>query len=337
MRTLVAPPPSLLRSSTGDVAEGSYRGGVGRVDPGLLRKGPLFRVAHEKRWVYAAVASGDLLVAAAVVRLGYVANCFAFAYDRAAGRIVGKYTAVAPPLAAEVGDTGDEGCRARFGWLGAHVAIERGRGERDYRLEVQAPQLRVSARLSTESMPPRIGAIAAIPGPPAGLFNATEKGVLLPAVGEAIAGGRHYDLEGGLGGYDYTAGFLARHTAWRWAFLLGRARGAERVALNLVQGFVGEPECAVWIDGELFPVSEGRIEMTPGQPLAPWRVGTAEGEVDLRFEPGDLHAEERNYGIIASKFLQPVGSYSGTIRLPGRAPIELDGVLGVAEDQDVLW
>lgn len=336
MRTLSERPTSVFDPVTRALRAGSFRGGVGRVDPALAGKGRMFRVAHEKRWVYAAVAADELLVTAAVVRLGYVANCFAFAFDRAAGRMVGKYSAVAPPVAANVGDTGGDGCHASFGWLGARVSIERGLGERDYRLEVRTPDLRVSARLSTETMPPPIGAVASLAGP-AGLFNATEKGVLMPTVGEAIAGGRHYDLDGGLAGYDYTSGLLARHTAWRWAFALGRARGAERVALNLVQGFVGEPECAVWIDGELHPLSEGRIDYEPGKPLSPWTVKTADGEVDLRFEPGDLHAEERNYKLIASRFIQPAGSYTGTIRLPGRDPIELDRVLGVVEDQDVLW
>ena len=77
--------------------------------------------------------------------------------------------------------------------------------------------------------------------------------------------------------------------------------------------------------------------MTEGDPRAPWTVRTREGEVDLRFEPGDIHAESHNFGVVASKFIQPAGSYSGIIRIPGRDPIELDRVLGGAEDQDVLW
>ncbi len=64
---------------------------------------------------------------------------------------------------------------------------------------------------------------------------------------------------------------------------------------------------------------------------------TADGELDLRFEPGAIHAEAHDFKLIASKFLQPAGSFSGTIRLPGRAPLELDRVLGVTEDQEVLW
>jgi hypothetical protein len=337
MRSLAEPPVSVIDPMTRALASGSFRGGVPRIDPGLGGKGPLFRVAHEKRWIYTAIAADDLLIGAAVVRLGYVANAFAFAFDRAVGRIVAKASIVAPPFAAQVAPTGGEGAQAVVRWPGTHLSMCRGVGERDYKLEIDTAELKVSARLSTDSMPPRIGAIAAIPAPPAGLWNATEKGVLLPVVGEAIAGHRRYDLDGALGGYDFTCGLLARHTSWRWAFALGRARSGERVALNLVQGFVGEAECSVWIDSELVPVSEGRVDFDPADLRAPWRVTTADGEVDLRFDPGDVHAEHRDYGVVSSKFIQPMGSYSGTLRLPGRAPIEIDRVLGVVEDQDILW
>jgi hypothetical protein len=152
-----------------------------------------------------------------------------------------------------------------------------------------------------------------------------------------IAGGKHYSLDGGLGGVDFTLGFLARRTAWRWAFALGRTRSAERVALNLVQGFVGPAECAVWVNGELYGVSGGVIDYDEKSPLAPWHVRTAEGELDLRFEPGALHAEDHDFKVVASRFIQPAGSFSGTVCFPGREPLELDRVLGVVEDQSVVW
>lgn len=337
MRTLSPRPDAIFDPQTRVLRAGSYRGGVPRVDPGLLGKGAVFRVTHEKRWVYAAVAVEDLLVGAAIVRLGYAANAFAFAYDRAAGKMMADFSGTTAPFAATVGDTGREGCLARFRWVGAELSFERGPSERDYRLEVHAPDLRISARLSTEGVPPAIGAVVSIPGPPEDLFNATEKLVLLPAVGEVIASGKHYSLDGGLGGLDFTFGFLARKTAWRWAFALGRARSAERVGINLVQGFVGPAECAVWVDGELYPVSGGIVTYDERSPLAPWQVRTEGGELDLRFEPGALHAEQHDFRVVASRFIQPAGSFSGTIRLPGRAPLELDRVLGVAEDQEVTW
>ncbi len=337
MRTLSDRPDAVFDPATHALRAGSYLGGIPLVDPAPLGKGPLFRVAQEKRWVYVAIAAEDLLVGAAVVRLGYAANAFAFAYDRSEGRMVASFSATTPSFAAHVGDTGGAGCMARFRWLGQHISIERGAGERDYRVEVAGGDLRVSARMTTEGAPPAVGAIAAIPGPPDDLFNATEKRVLMPVVGEAIAGGKHHRLDGALGGQDFTFGFLARRTAWRWAFALGRARSAERVAINLVQGFVGEAECTVWVNGDVYPVPEAVIAYDEASPLGPWTVRTAGGELDLRFEPGALHAESHDFGVVASRFIQPAGSYSGTIRLPGRDPLTLDRVLGVAEDQTVVW
>jgi hypothetical protein len=337
MRTLAERPDTIFDPKTHALRAGSFRGGIPSVDASVLGKGPVFRVAHEKRWVYLAITADELLAAAAIVRLGYAANVFAFAYDRAAGRMLASFSTTTPGFAAHVGDTGGEGCLARFRWLGAQLSVERGLGERDYRVEVAAPDLRISARLSTEGTPPPIGAIASLSGPPEDLFNATQKIVLCPAVGEVLAKGTHRSLDGGLGGLDYTSGFLARRTAWRWAFALGRAQGAERVAINLVQGFVGAAECAVWIDNELYPVSEAVITYDEKNPLSPWRVHTREGELDLTFEPGALHSEQHDFRVVASRFLQPAGSFSGTIRLRGREAIGLDRVLGVVEDQEVVW
>jgi hypothetical protein len=168
------------------------------------------------------------------------------------------------------------------------------------------------------------------------LVSATEKRVLLGATGEAIVAGKRWSLDGALAGYDYTNGYLARRTSWKWAFALGRARTGERVALNLTEGFVGEAECAVWVDAELHPVGEGRFDFDLASPMTPWRVGSADGAVDLRFEPAGIHAEHKNFGIVASRFIQPVGVFRGTIRAGGRE-LEIDRVPGVVEDQEVLW
>ena len=148
--------------------------------------------------------------------------------------------------------------------------------------------------------------------------------------------GQRRPLLGAVGAYDYTHGLLARRTMWRWAFALGRAKTGERVAFNLVQGFVGEPECAAWVDGELFPLTEGRFAFDRERPLAEWRVSTADGAVDLKFAPAGMHSEDKNLGLIASKFVQPGGVYSGTRRVGGKTLV-LERVLGVTEDQDVLW
>ncbi|MDQ3037367.1 MAG: DUF2804 domain-containing protein, partial [Myxococcota bacterium] len=152
----------------------------------------------------------------------------------------------------------------------------------------------------------------------------------------ALIAGRRVSLDAALGGYDLTHGLLARRTRWNWAFLMGRARGGEPIALNLVQGFVGEPECAVWIDGEPVPLAEGRFTFAQEAPERPWRVRTADGAVDLAFEPGGVHREHRDLRVARARFVQPVGTFSGTIDVGGRR-LELERVPGVVEDQDVVW
>lgn len=333
MRALTPPPDAVIDPVTRAPRTGSYRGPLPAVDLGPLRKGKLFRITHHKRWMYVAIASEELFLGVAIAHIGYLANSFAFAYSKAERRMLVDRSALGPPFAGAVSGAAGGGFSASFRLGGASSRIERSPGAAHYAVDVQMKGLRVHARLDAAAAPPPIGVIAPVPG---GVLNTTEKRALLAASGEVVADGKSYSLDGGLGGYDYTNGYLARHTTWRWAFALGRARTGERVGLNLVEGFVGEPECALWIDGELHPLAEGRFTFDRRQPLGPWRVATADGAVDLAFAPGGLHHEHKDYGILRSLFIQPVGTYSGTIEAAGKR-LELDGVLGVAEDQDMLW
>lgn len=335
MRTFASPPPvSIVDPSTGAPRFGAYRGGLPRVDWSPLGRGPLHRVAHHKRWVYAAVAADDLLVAAAVVRLGYLANAFAIAFDRAEERVLFHRTSLAPTIAVRVGDTSGEGCRASFRGPGLAIDFERPEGGRDYRFDVRAKGLDLSARLASSPMPTPLSLVADLGG---GLANATEKGVLLPVRGEAIVAGKRRDLDGGLGGYDYTNGLLERHTRWRWGFALGTTRDGRRFAMNLVEAPALAGECGVWIDDELVALEEGRFSFDQSAPLSPWSVRTADGALDLRFSPGGMHSDFTNAGVVRARFVQPIGTFSGSLRLPGRDTVEIDRVLGVVEDQDVIW
>jgi hypothetical protein len=144
-------------------------------------------------------------------------------------------------------------------------------------------------------------------------------------------------LDGGLAGYDFTSGMLARHTWWRWGFALGRLAGGVPFALNLVEGFVGEAECAAWIGGELVGLGEGRFTFDRAHPAEPWSVRTADGIADLTFRPGAVHEERRDLLLVGSRFVQPCGAWSGTLALPGRPAVTIDRALGVTEDQDVTW
>jgi hypothetical protein len=342
MRTLLPAPDDALDPATLAPRFGSYRGGVGRFELGRTASGPLgglARLAREKRWLYVAIAAEPMMVGLAVVRLGYAANAFAFAYHAGERRMLADASSMGPSFAAEVGDSvsgASTGARYLFGGFEASVR----RASDTLLVSARARGLDLHARLDAAAAPPSITAVAPITG---NRVAATEKRALLAVSGEVTAAGRRFALDGGLAGYDYTQGMMTRQTSWRWAFALGLARDGEPCALNLVEGHVGEAECAAWTRDDVHPLAEGRFEFDSANPLAPWRIATGDGGVDLRFSPGASHAESRSLGVVRSRFVQPVGVFDGSILLGGNGgagggrPIELASLLGVTEIQDVRW
>ena len=66
----------------------------------------------------------------------------------------------------------------------------------------------------------------------------------------------------------------------------------------------------------------------------PWRLA-GEG-IDLTFEPGAVLRAAYEPRLVRSRFLQPVGTFRGTLRLGGQ-DVRVADLPGVVEDQDVLW
>jgi len=339
MRTLTAPPLSIIDPHTRAPRAGAYRGELPLCDLSPLGKSRIFRLTHRKRWFFATIAADDLLLAVAVVHIGYALKSFVFAFDRAASAIVVDRSYIGPTALGSISDDTGEGFAARFHLplKDARIEITRPVGAGAYLVRVSVPDLVIDASLRTANAPPPLAVIAPLEGPEAGLLDATEKRALMTVSGEATVAGRRYALDGALAGSDYTQGYLPRRTAWRWAFVLGCATNGERVGLNLTQGFVGELECAAWIDHELIPLSGASIDLDPQNPNHPMRIRTLDGALDLRFDPGGAHFEHDDFRIITARFLQAPGSATGTLALPGHTTLHLDRALGIVEDQDVLW
>ncbi|HQR80743.1 MAG TPA: DUF2804 family protein, partial [Actinomycetota bacterium] len=62
----------------------------------------------------------------------------------------------------------------------------------------------------------------------------------------------------------------------------------------------------------------------------------SDGKVDLIFDPIGVHRESLDLRLVRTRFLQPVGEFTGTIRL-GRRTLQIEGLPGVVENQDTLW
>ena len=327
-RQLAAAPRSFLDPSSGAPAFGAYAGPLPAVDLGKITARDRF--TRRKRWVYLAAVTDEMWLSVAFVHTGYAATAFTFVYDLAGKRMLIDRTVLGPaPLARVTDDFHGEGELAHFARGKTRLTMTRANSALDIHVRMQG--IEVDAVIDESSGPPAITAIAALGD---GLIDATEKRLLLGVRGAVRCGRREMKRDGGTAGYDYTHGLLPRHTQWRWAFALGRAEDGQPFGFNVVQGFVGEAECAAFLGSEVVPIAEPRFEFDLEKPMREWRL-VGDG-IDLAFEPGGLHAQNTNLLVVKSRFVQPVGTFTGTVRVNGR-DVRVAGLPGVAEDQDVLW
>jgi hypothetical protein len=292
----------------------------------------LWRLLHEKRWHYVSIAGPRVALAAVVVDLGWVASAFAYVFDRSSRRLLCDLSFMGlQKVTHRVADRAGESARTVFQGLNASLLIERPPGHSSWLVRGQGPRgFSLDATLDAGTAPPTLLAVAPIEG---GVANATHKTVGLAARGQVRAAGARFDLDGHYAALDHTTGLLARDTSWRWASASGRG-----VGLNLVEGFNGPVENALWIDGALHPVGEAIFEFDKSDHLKPWRVRTRNGMVDLTFTPEGARREDKQLYIAQSWYVQPIGVFNGTVRASSGGPeIEVRDLPGVTEDHVAKW
>jgi hypothetical protein len=324
------PAPPRFLAEDGAPRFGLYAGSLGDASFAGLQGAPgtLQRRLIEKKWQYLFLATPEMMLALAVIDCGYLSSGICAVFDRGSRRLLLDDNPVLPPLCARVGDEPADGMSARLLGPRINARLQRAGG----RISVQArwAHADVDLLLDANRAPPPVTAIA--PVGPKGRFDVTQKTVLVPAEGEVRASNLRFPVRGDFAGLDYTHGFLARETAWRWAFGLGRA-GPHLVGFNFSEGFLqGEGENVAWIDGEPQAVGPVGFSFRPEAPLGPWRLQTADGTVDLAFQPEGVRTQTVDLKLIRSRYLQPMGAFSGRI-----LGIAVEALPGVTEDHEARW
>lgn len=349
MQSLLRPVPRSIHDLNGHPVFGTYQGEVQDSDLSVL-DGPYqlarpLRLVKEKKWQFTLVATQEVVAVYAIADLSYTANAFVYAVDLKEKRplLHRSYLGVPGPMAG-VGNRPNEGFEAHFNTVGASFRAARAPGRERYHCAIDVwdiPLVKRALRWEGEILAvggaPALSVISPVGG--GGVVNITQKRAGLLAFGSLTVGGRKYSLDGGVAGIDYTHGYLARHTSWRWAMGCGRLEDGTPVGVNLVEGFNEDSddvnENALWVGSRLYPLNRARFSFSRQDPLDEWHVTTTDRELELRFRPIFVHREDRDYKLIRSRFVQPVGTFTGTVRVEGQTiPLQL---AGVAEEQDVLW
>lgn len=349
-RSKLPPAPSSIEDAGGAPRFGTFQGGLDVVDLTRLRgsyqPNRLDRLRMHKRWLYGFLATREVAALFAVVDLGYTSNAFTLALDYASGRVLADAGVLGlPGPMVKVNDHPGAGLDVRFRRPDASWRLWRTFGDERFHghirlgvpLPFRKPHLELTFELLAAGGPPPLTVIAPVEG---GVINVTQKWAGLLSSGALEVDGRRYSLDGGVGGLDSTYGYLARKTAWRWAFVCGRLDDGTPIGINLVEGFNETRddvnENALWLGTELIPLGRARFAWNPNAILEPWRVKTLDGVLDLTFRPLAAHQELRDLKLVSSRFQQPVGLWSGTVTVKDRT-FRLENAPGVTEDQAVVW
>jgi hypothetical protein len=239
-----------------------------------------------KRWTWVGAFGPELMLCAARVRIGVLPVAWWAVWDRAGGRMIERSA--------------------------------RGGGG----VDVSPAHVRVRGRAVQVDLTVGDGAPVEVTSPHGAQEIWTRKRAGVTARGTVTLHGvtRQVDLRAVV---DESAGYHARHTAWRWSAGVGTAASGAAVAWNLVDGVHdGEPsERAVWVDGRPHPV--GPVAFAPDLS----RVG------ELRFAREATRARRENLLVLSSDYEAPFGTFAGA--LPAAGPLR-EG-FGVMERHDVRW
>jgi hypothetical protein len=337
------PAPAALIDGSGRPLFGAYSGAPATLDwRGLapaFGRSAAYRLLHRKRWQYVMVADEDVLAAVAIIDLGYLASCFAYALHRGSGRLLADCSALsAPRLGVRVGNAPSIGVDARFRAPMASARFVR-QGSR-YRVDLRfGSQLRFDLAVGGDGAPPPLCCVCPVEGG-SGTVNATLKACALPASGTVSGPGFSFALKDAFASLDHTHGLLGRETSWRWLSASGRCRRSGRlVGLNLVSGFNdGEVnENALWLEGRLHKLGQAHISYDGPPASTVWTACTEDQGVVLRFTPVAARSENRDLGLVASRYVQPIGTLAGTIRNGDGQELVIEGVPAVTEDHAARW
>jgi hypothetical protein len=216
----------LSNSSPAALSDLPYRGEFGRPRPAQLaalplppRPMPSHHVLRPlKAWRYVGVYGRELMLCAAVVRIGRARQSFWAVWDRQGRQLLE---------------------RTRLGEAGVRLSPGR--------VVVNDRGLRLELALEEEA-----GIEAVCPAGESYAWTRKQGGVR--AHGVLTLEGEQRPVDG-RGVIDDTAAYYERHTSWRWSAGVGVATDGREVAWNLVSG-VNDPaadsERTVWIGGEAF-------------------------------------------------------------------------------------
>jgi len=163
----------------------------------------------------------------------------------------------------------------------------------------------------------------------------------MPASGELTLGTETYrfDPEQDLGVLDWGRGRWTYHNRWFWGSASGVVDG-HHLGWNIGYGFSDRTpasENVLFYDGRAHKLSEVEFHFDPSDYMRPWRFTSDDGRLELDFEPAIDRNSKFNVLLISSVQHQVFGYFTGQVVLDDGLTIEVERLLGFAEDVLNRW
>jgi len=289
-----------------------------------------------KRWEYWAVTAPTHIVALTIGALDYANVRGVWVLDRESGEEIDLFEISPFDRGVELpGTLGRGPSRSR----GRHATLEFTDARAGTLLLARTPRVSVDVVATRPAQHEAMGTAA-----PFSPFHAeyTVKDVDRPAHGTIRVDGVEYVLPSGSSWavLDHLRGRLPYRTHWNWGAGAGMS-GGHRIGLQLGGGGPlairhGISQNAFTVDGRVHKVAAPlEWEFARGDWMAPWRVRNDRMRLD--FTPFHVRSSRTDLLLVASIANQAFGHWSGRLRTDDGAWLDVNGILGWAEDVHNRW
>jgi len=310
-------------------------------DAGFYRLRPLqrFRI---KRWDYYGLTTPDFYFSITLADVGYIGQVFAYTLDFDSGDFHEETLIIPLARGVELARNSDQGDSA-FDNSQVRVHFELDGNAR--RIQLDWPGFRsgqgLAADLTLDQRPEHESMVIVIPiGQRRFYYN--RKTNCLPAQGWVQRGEQRTQVTpaDSLGNMDWGRGVWEYDSFWVWASASAFLPEGRTLGLNMGFGFgdtSAATENAFILDGRIHKLGEVQFDYDPADFMKPWRMVSPDGRLDLTFAPFKERVATTNLGILSSEVHQIFGRYQGQLVTDEGETLEIDGVIGFAEEHHARW
>jgi len=295
-----------------------------------------------KEWDYYGLTTSDFYFSATVANIGYAGLAFVYFIDFHE-KAMTEETILVPfgkgcylPRSSETGDI-------YFRHAKAELLFERKRESRA--INVNWPGFaggKGMAAMFEARQPADLESIIVATPIGKNRFYYNQKINCMPVEGMIVLDDRKLDLvpEKALANLDWGRGVWEYSSFWVWASASGFLPSGSTVGLNMGKGF-GDlshaTENCFFVDGKMTKLEWVKIEYDSTDFMKPWTFVSKDGRLDLVFEPFFDRVASTNMLIITSGVHQLFGKYSGTLVTDSGEKIQVQDVIGWAEEHEAKW